>query len=227
MLARALIAVLLTMNAGVALWLWLRPAVAVDAGPLVSEQASDIPSLVLLSEEDTSEEPAPGVIQPEPDGPPEPTPGLDRLWCLEVGPFLTQADLRRAMTSFTPSAERLQFRETRALASRGYWVYLPAQGSRDVALATARELSGKGLRDYYVVTAGEREHTISLGLFREVKNAEQRHAQVRALGFDAQLQPRTDEIPHYWIDLVVEAGFDWQSRVSSYPGVSANSVGCR
>lgn len=227
MLARALIAVLLTMNAGVALWLWSRPPVAVKAGPVAAAQASDIPSLVLLSEEDVREEPAPDTIQPEPDGPPEPTPGLDQLWCLEVGPFLTQADLRRAMTSFTPSAERLQFRETRALASRGYWVYLPAQESRDLALATARELSGKGLRDYYVVTAGERENTISLGLFREVKNAEQRHAQVRALGFDAQLQPRTDEIPHYWIDLVVEAGFDWQSRVSSYPGVSAKPVGCR
>ena len=227
MLARALIAVLLTMNAGVALWLWLRPPVTVEAAPVAAAQASDIPSLVLLSEEDVREEPAPDTIQPEPDGPPEPTPGLDQLWCLEVGPFLTQADLRRAMTSFTPSAERLQFRETRALASRGYWVYLPAQESRDLALATARELSGKGLRDYYVVTAGERENTISLGLFREVKNAEQRHAQVRALGFDAQLQPRTDEIPHYWIDLVVEAGFDWQSRVSSYPGVSAKPVGCR
>lgn len=223
MLSRALIALLLMMNLGVALWLWLRPAmVSVEA----QAQASDeIPGLVLLSEEDIDLNGVDAAAEPE--IPLQPTPGLDRLACLEIGPFLTQADLRRAMNAFTPSAERLQFRETRALASRGYWVYLPAQGSRDAALATARELSSKGLRDYYVVTAGERENTISLGLFREVSNAEQRHAQVRALGFDAQLQPRSDEIPNYWIDLAVEAGYDWRSRLSGYPGITGTAVACQ
>jgi hypothetical protein len=225
MLTRSLIAILLTMNLVVAAWLWLRPPpVPIQADAPV--QAAAAPRLVLLSEE---EEPAvaEGAGVAEPDGPPEPTPGFDRLVCLEVGPFLTQADLRRAMNAFTPAAERLQFRETRALASRGYWVYLPAQASRDAALATARGLSAKGLRDYYVVTAGERENTISLGLFREVGNARQRHEQVRALGFDAQLQTRADEIPNYWIDLMVDSGFDWQSRVAGHAGVVATPVACR
>ena len=223
MLSRALIALLLTMNLGVALWLWLRPA----PESVVPQSHGDdqTPSLILLSEEEYEPDAAESVA--EPDSPPEPTPGLDRLACVEIGPFLTQADLRRAMNAFTPSAERLQFRETRALASRGYWVYLPAQGTRDAALATARELSGKGLRDYYVVAAGERENTISLGLFRELSNAEQRHAQVRAMGFDAQLQPRSDEIPHYWIDLAVEAGFDWRARISGYAGVAGTQVACQ
>ncbi|MCX7556311.1 SPOR domain-containing protein [Xanthomonadaceae bacterium JHOS43] len=223
MLSRALIALLLTMNLGVALWLWLRPA-----SPSPEWQArteDDMPTLVLLNEEDSEAETLDDAA--EPDSPPQPTPGLDRLVCVEIGPFLTQADLRRAMNALTPSAERLQFRETRALASRGYWVYLPAQGSRDTALATARELSGKGLRDYYVVTAGERENTISLGLFRELSNAQQRHAQVRALGFDAQLQSRSDEIPNYWIDLAVDTEFEWRTRLSSYPGVKGTPVACQ
>ena len=223
MLSRALIALLLTMNLGVALWLWLRP-VPEPAAPQARAD-EETPSLVLLSEEEYEPDAVEAIA--EPDSPPEPTPGLDRLACIEIGPFLTQADLRRAMNAFTPSAERLQFRETRALASRGYWVYLPAQGTRDAALAAARELSGKGLRDYYVVTAGERENTISLGLFRELTNAQQRHAQLRAMGFDAQLQPRSDEIPHYWIDLAVEAGFDWRSRIAGYAGVTGTQVACQ
>ena len=223
MLSRALIALLLTMNLGVALWLWLRPA---PQAPGTQARADEgMPSLVLLSEEDDVPDVAETLA--EPDSPPEPTPGLDRLACVEIGPFLTQADLRRAMNAFTPSAERLQFRETRALASRGYWVYLPAQGTRDAALAAARELSGKGLRDYYVVTAGERENTISLGLFRELSNAQQRHAQVRGMGFDAQLQPRSDEIPHYWIDLAVEASYDWRARIAGYTGVTGTPVACQ
>ncbi len=224
MLTRSLIAVLLTMNLAVALWLWLGPSPGNEPPEFVP--SSDVPTLVLLSEEEP-EMVARVPDEAEPDGPPEPTPGLDRLVCLEVGPFLTQSDLRRAMNAFTPSAERLQFRETRALANRGYWVYLPAQGSRDAALAVARELSAKGLRDYYVVTAGERENTISLGLFRELSNAKQRHEQIRAQGFDAQLQPRSDEIPHYWIDLMVAADFDWQAVIARYAGVAGTLVSCR
>ncbi|HET9048554.1 MAG TPA: SPOR domain-containing protein [Chiayiivirga sp.] len=221
MLARALIALLLMMNLVVALWLWLRPTVATDAAAPMTDTT---PSLVLLSEEASS---VAGVPQAaEPDGPPEPTPGLDHLECLEIGPFLTQADLRRAMNSFSVGAERIQFRETRATANRGYWVFLPAQRSREEALARARELSGKGLRDYYVVTAGARENTVSLGLFQDRNNAQARFDEVRALGFDAQLQPRSDEIPNYWIDLAVVAGYDWPARLDGFIDVSGSPIRC-
>lgn len=225
MLARALIALLLTMNAGVALWLWLQSVSPEVESAFPAD--TNVPMLVLLSEEEEHSSGIEVIDAAEPDAPPEPTPGLDRLVCVEVGPFLTQADLRRAMSAFTPSAERLQYRETRALASRGYWVYLPAQRSRDTALETARELSAKGLRDYYVVTAGERENTISLGLFRELGNAQKRHEQVKALGFDAQLQPRSDEIPNYWIDLAVESGYDWRARLTAYPNVKGTPTPCQ
>lgn len=221
-MSRILIALLLTTNLAVALWLWLRPPIP---SPAVAPP-DEVPGLVLLGEEaDVPEDPLAAVA--EPDGPPEPTPGLDRLVCFQIGPFLTQADLRRALNALSTGAERIQFRETRALANRGYWVYLPAQRSRDAALAIARELSGKGVRDYYVVTAGERENMISLGLFRELANASQRHEEVRALGFDAQLQPRSDEIPNYWVDLAVVQGFDWSSRIGNHPGVGGTGVPCQ
>lgn len=226
MLSRALIALLLTMNLVLALWLWLRPPVAMPEEPAAPDTDA-VPDLVLLSEE---EGPSLAWLESEsaePDGPPQPTPGPESLVCLELGPFLTQADLRQVMTTLTPHAERVQYRQTRAMANRGYWVHLPAQGSRDAALAAARELSVKGLRDYYVVTAGERENTISLGLFRERSNAQKRLAEVRALGFDARLQPREDEVPHYWIDLMVGSDFDWASRIAGYAEVNATQVTCQ
>ncbi len=222
MLSRTLIALLLTMNVAVAVWLWLRPA---PVGEQLVSHASDVPSLVLLSEEEAAIDGLAAAA--EPDGPPEPTPALAELVCVEIGPFLTQADLRRAMNALSSGTERIQFRETRAMAKRGYWVYLPAQSSRDAALTTARELSGKGLRDYYVVTAGERENMISLGLFRELGNAKQRHEEVQAMGFDAQLQVRSDEIPNYWIDLAVASAFDWRTRLGAYAGVTGTPVPCQ
>lgn len=228
MLLRALIALLLTMNLVLALWLWLRSPVTPQP-PAATVSAAEVPSLVLLSEEASlpAADEARLDESAEPDGPPQPTPEPARLLCLELGPFLTQTDLRQVMSRLTPHAEKLQYRQTQALVNRGYWVHLPAQGSRDAALAVARRLSAKGVGDYYVVTAGERENTVSLGLFRELANARKRHEQVRALGFDARLQPRSDEVPHYWIDLMVEESFDWRARIAGYRGVKGKIVRCR
>lgn len=226
MLSRALIAVLLVMNLGVAAWWCLHAPASSQVRPPAPGQT---PVLRLLSESEAQMPPddESPPAEAEPSDLPQPTPGPERLVCLEIGPFLTQSDLRRAMGAFTPSAERIQFRETRALANRGYWVFLPAQGSRDKALSIARELSAKGLRDYYVVTAGERENTISLGLFRDRSNAEQRHAQVRDAGFEPQLQPRQDEIPTWWIQLAIDAGFEWEERLHGYTGVEAKQTSCQ
>jgi len=229
MFSRALIAVLLVMNLGVAAWWWMNPQAAEPVPP--PRESGGASGLRLLSEIESGQaaqdDPAQPPAEAEISEMPAPTPEAEQLACLEIGPFLTQSDLRRAMTAFTPSAERIQFRETRAIAARGWWVFLPAQGSRDKALAIARELSAKGLRDYYVVTAGERENTVSLGLFRDKANAEQRHAEVRAAGFTPVMQPREDEIPNWWIDLSIAAGFDVDERLRGYTGVSARQVACQ
>lgn len=220
MFARALFVLLLLMNLGVAAWWMLRTP---PPAPSLPASEPGIPPLRLLSEIERAD---PDTPVPELAAPRTTEADLADLRCLQIGPFLTQADLRRAVNALTPNAERIQFRETRVLANRGFWVFLPAQPSREAALAAARELSAKGLRDYYVVTAGERENTISLGLFRDLANAEQRRDQVRAAGLDPELQPRTDEIPNYWIDLAVQPDVDWRVRLGGYVGVGTQDVAC-
>ena len=220
MFARALFVLLLLMNLGVAAWWMLHTPPSAPALPAADPE---IPALRLLSEIEPADPDAPVPELAEPRGTEA---ELASLRCLQIGPFLTQADLRRAVNALTPTAERIQFRETRVLANRGFWVYLPAQASREAALAAARALSAKGLRDYYVVTAGERENTISLGLFRDVANAETRRDQVRAAGFEPELQPRTDDIPNYWIDLAVQPDVDWRVRMGGYVGVGTQDVAC-
>lgn len=221
MLARALLLSLLLMNVGVAAWWWWRPATVAAPTP-----ASDdgIASLRLLSEVDAERN---TTDTPELAGPPEPRGGDPDQRCLRIGPFLTQSDLRRAMNALTPAVDRIQFSETRALTNRGFWVFLPAEGTREVALATARELSAKGLRDYYVVTAGDRENTISLGLYRDLANAELRRNEVQALGFAPQLQERQDETPNYWVEVAGAPGLDWRAQLGGYSGVEASALDCQ
>jgi hypothetical protein len=222
MLARALLLSLLLMNLGVAAWWWLRtpppeavPA-AVDPGvaPLQLLSETEAPDTGAISAD------AEAVGQPADVGIP-----IDQR-CLQIGPFLTQADLRRAINALSPAVSRIQFRESRVLTNRGFWVYLPAQGTREAALASARELSSQGLRDYYVVTAGDQENTISLGLFRDRGNADTRKREVEALGFKPELQERTEEIPNYWIELAASPDFDWRERLGGYAGVDSQSMPC-
>ena len=220
MLARALLLSLLLMNLGVAAWWYWRPATPLPSTPPTDE---GIAPLRLLSEIDAERS---SGDAPELAGPAEPRGGDPNQRCLRIGPFLTQADLRRAMNALTPAVDRIQFSETRVLTNRGFWVFLPAEGTREAALATARQLSGKGLRDYYVVTAGDRENTISLGLYRDQINATARQREVQALGFEPQLQERQDETPNYWIELAAAPDLDWREQLGGYAGVDSAPMDC-
>jgi len=217
-IARGLVVLLACMNLAVGLW-WWRHAPPVEAPPPPAEQG--IGSLVLLSEA-------------EPDAPPDaielaavPVPMPDAPECLSIGPFATPADLRTAMNALAPLAARIQFREVPATELRGYRVFLPAAGNREQALAMARQLASRGVRDYYVVTAGAEENTVSLGLFRELANAEKRRDEVAAQGFEPKLEPRTEQASQWWIDLAGERGLAWREALGGGAGLEARPVACQ
>ena len=146
--------------------------------------------------------------------------------CLSIGAFDTPADLRAAMNLLTPIAGRIQFREMQAAALLGYRVFLPAANSREEALQFARQLAANGLRDYYVVTAGPQENTVSLGIFRDLKNAEARKDSVVKLGFNPVLESRTEQASQWWIDVAVPEDFKLEAALPSAK-LSANKVTCQ
>ena len=135
--------------------------------------------------------------------------------CLDLGPFTTQAEMHQAFAALAPRVPRIQYSVAESAVSRGWWVYLAAP-SRAQALVQASALAARGLHDYYVITAGDRQNSISLGLFQEPANAQRRLAQVRALGFPAQLRQRVEQVPQYHIEFQLPAtpGFAWQALVA-------------
>jgi hypothetical protein len=222
MFLRVLFLLLLALNLGVAGWLYFAPP------PRAAEFAmSDpgIPPLVLVAEREAGSR---TVAAAELASAPESRSELSRDHCLSIGPFPTQADMRGAMNKLTPLVERLQFREARATQSRGYWVYLPAMDSREQALGVARQLSAKGVRDYYVVTAGDQQNTISLGLFRDQANAERRRSEIAALGFAPQLIQRTEDLPVYWVDFADDPAHpvNWRSLMPDMVDIREQPVAC-
>lgn len=215
---RSLILLLLCMNLGVAAWWGLHsPAPARVLPP--SEPG--VSSLTLLSESERRTQPAAPAAElaaaPEQIG--------ATTACQSIGPFATPADLRRAMNTLTPRVTRIQFREVAATALRDYRVFLPAAASREAALKTARDLAARGVSDYYVVTAGDQQNTVSLGLFRDLANARARHDEIVAMGYDATVEARTVQAPQWWVDIAADAGFDWRPLLSD-TGLQAASVDC-
>jgi hypothetical protein len=220
MFVRALFLLLLALNLGGACWLLFAVHPPVAALPATD---SGVPALVLLSERDGGSDAAAELA-----GPPESPAELANDRCRTLGPFPTQADTRAAMNALTPLAKRIRVRETHALQTRGYWVYLAAMPSREQALATARELSQKGVRDYYVVTAGDQQNTISLGLFRDQGNADRRRGEIAALGFTPQVATRTEDLPAYWLDFaqIGTEPVDWRSRVPNAREAREATIAC-
>ena len=217
MILRSIVVLLVCLNLGVGAW-WALRAEPVLAPPPPMDAGTG--SLVLLGE---AELPPPSDAA-EIGAVPVPLP--DSPVCHSLGPFATPAELRVAMNVLTPRVARIQFREVPATELRGYRVYLPAAGSREAALATARQLAAKGVRDYYVVTAGAQENTVSLGLFRDLGNAEKRRGEVVAQGFQAVLEPRTEDGAQWWVDYAAEPGFDWRTVLPDRSDIDSRPVDC-
>ncbi|MGN6518102.1 MAG: SPOR domain-containing protein [Dokdonella sp.] len=219
MFVRVLFMLLLALNIGGACWLAFANRPVAEAAPATDP---GVPRLELLAERDADDH---AELASAPESPAD----LANDQCRRFGPFQTQADARAAMNILTPSTKRIRMREERATQTRGYWVYLPAMPTREQALATARALAAKSVHDYYVVTAGDQQNTISLGLFRDQGNAERRRAEIAALGFTPKVNARTEDLPVYWLDFALAGAepADLASRVAGAHDAHIEQTRCQ
>jgi hypothetical protein len=220
MFLRLLFVLLTALNIAVGAWLLLGQPYARGGTP----SDPGVAELRLLSE---LPEPGPvATAAPPASAAPTPPPSLSYS-CLALGPFATPQDLRNARQSLSAQVMRMRSRQEQASQTSGWWVYLPAAGSRARALAVARQLAAHNIGDYFVVSSGDQSNTISLGLFKDPANARKRRDEVTAAGFPARMSERSESVPEYWLDLVVADGgnFDWRSRIHA-TGIDSHSTGC-
>ncbi len=218
MLVRVVVMLLLVLNIGALAWI---ASTYRDEPKVVRTENTDgVPSLVLLSERSPI-----GQI-PEVAHVPINSNADDA--CTTIGPFSSRSAVRSAITALTPLTRRIQFREGKLERSRGWWVFLPTFSDRDSALSSARELSERGVKDYYVITAGDQQNTVSLGLFHDRDNAEKRQRELAALGVQAEMGERTELDPGFWIDFAqpADATVDWRAHIGTDTSIEARSIDC-
>lgn len=206
MLSRGALVILFCLNVAAALWWGLHTPTRAAVPPPTDP---GVPGLTLLAEAEPDTLPAAAELAVAPTRL-EATPA-----CLSVGPFDTPSALRRAVDALGGSVGKLQYREAQVQSTRGWRVYVPAAATRGEALAQARALAAQGIRDYYVVTAGPGENTVSLGLFRERGNAEKRLAEVQALGIPAVMEGASEDRPQWWLEIAVAVDYDWRTPLGA------------
>ncbi len=211
---------LLLLNLGLAVFWLLQPGPKAEALPPVTDPG--IPPLTLLSEFDARQGISESVHNPV-----EPA-QRNTLACYSLGPYSTRSEARRALGVIRNDVERARIRQSEAMQTLGYWIYLPAVSTRAEALAQARQLSELGVRDYYVVTAGERMNTVSLGLFNVKENATRRLENMKQLGFDARMTIRKEKRPVYFVDYAHRPAQepDWESALRGNPNQGRNPAPC-
>lgn len=91
-----------------------------------------------------------------------------------------------------------------------YEVYLPPLQSRVAANETMRRMRDDGFVDIMRINSGELENGISVGAYRELRNAERRVKTLREKGYDVEFKPRDRTRTTYWV--AVSAGADRELR---------------
>jgi hypothetical protein len=191
---RWILITLLLLNITLFAWFWR--AAPADLEIAESGNGESSMSLVLLSEEaDVSPRVVPQILSDI-----ETT-----LVCYEVGPFIDSSDAEQFRLSHGISFDNVL--ENRQVQTRtDYRVYLPPYSSREAAGRALEELRAALLAnkldiDTLVITRGDMENGIALGLFSEQRNALNVERQLAQLGYVVSIleEPRFQE--QLWISL--------------------------
>lgn len=149
--------------------------------------------------------------------------------CYSAGPFDVEANVHAAQETLDQVVLKSNIRKITTTQEAGYWVYLPALASRSEALKKGRDLAAAFVKDYYVVTSGDNENSISLGLYREPYNADNRIAELSTKGFKVNKEIRIEQWPEFWLDFSIsETQINrLPSLKEAYPDISQNEVICK
>ncbi len=137
--------------------------------------------------------------------------------CYSAGPFDAEANVHAAKEQLDAVVLKTNIRKITTTQEAGYWVYLPALSSRTEALKKGRELAAAFVKDYYVVTSGDNENSISLGLYRESYNADNRIAELSKKGFQVNKEIRIEQWPEFWLDFSIT-----ETQIDTLPDLKQN-----
>jgi cell division protein FtsN len=136
-----------------------------------------------------------------PDPVPAPAPAPQ---CLALGPFDDQVAARSAQARLVPAPRNASVR-SEILPAKAYSVLLSPLADRAAAQAAVERITAAGFDDMMVINSGPSINGVALGRYGSREAAQRRQAELRAGGFNAQLQP-VGQDTQWWLDVTLGPG---------------------
>ena len=120
--------------------------------------------------------------------------------CFSLGPFTRKKHFNEALSKLQQQGLEVFSRVSSERVRNGYWVMLPIATTSNQAKLQIQRLKDKGLKDYFLVAAGEMKNAVSLGVFSKAKLAKRRRDQVENQGFNVKIKQITLPKRVYWLE---------------------------
>lgn len=118
--------------------------------------------------------------------------------CWQIGPFGEEVSARQVVSRLDAMQISLQEQVVEVAGEPDYWVHIPPLPSRKLANAVLRELQAKKI-DSFLITQGELNNGISLGIFTQQNRAEAVLAQRRQQGYAATIKQTERITRQIWL----------------------------
>jgi hypothetical protein len=237
MLVRALIVLLLVLNAGVASWWVARDPVP---PPAPAEPPAGVARLQLVGEASsaaaTAQTPAAAAVATAtPESPPAVvattapgvTPAPTAQQCFSFGPFASKQAAEAASVKLQPLVQEVTAREQGATGPVHAWrVLLPPLGSLEEAQATAQRIGAAGFNDFLIVREGAEANSIALGRYRSEGGARKRMQALVAAGFAARVEPVGAAATSTWLEVIADEGFDPRGAQATIAAAEQRPLDC-
>jgi cell division septation protein DedD len=135
--------------------------------------------------------------------------------CFNVGPFLSDADLRKFVSSLRDRGFTVRV-ESRRVDERDYWVFIPPFTNRSKAEERLRDLRSQGIEGF-IVKDGVFVNAISLNHFSKKELADTFLLQMQKAGFIVEYREITKPAKQSWVYAAHgQRGGDLRGAVDGY-----------
>ena len=117
--------------------------------------------------------------------------------CVRLGPFKQRTAAMDLISELYELGHDASLQVEVEQKENGFWVLIPA-GSEDPDFVVAN-LELAGIQDTWRFTKGQLIGAVSLGLYSDREQAQDRLQALADKGFDAEVRPRSVEISTYWV----------------------------
>ena len=127
--------------------------------------------------------------------------------CYSLGPFTNKVEADNAQELLKEEKVETKNIRLRDTSLSGYWVILPASGSRKEANQHIKKLKKLKVKDYFLVATGSHENAVSLGVYSQKKLARRRVDDMIRMGFIPRMESVALPRKVYWVNWYKDSSF--------------------